>query len=802
MSFLLAFAVLALAATPDSIEEPEAWRFMQPEEGSRRGRRGRGRILFSEDPILLQLADDPDFTPNWTEELVPDENGAIDLRNARRSGWLYGEYKSTEDQTVLLKGNGINSLFVNGERFIGDYYGRSMTLIPIPLKQGINRVFVRPGRSRELKLQLGKAEGSCSISPHDALVPDMRAGQLLDGVGAVIILNHTDQLLTDAIIEVGDSELFEKSRHELDPLLPYGLTKPPFTLKQLRQPEENELDEKGIYKLPVTLIHGETSQAVELGMPLRQPEQQYKATKLSKIDDSVQYYAVRPPIDFDAEKDYSLYLTLHGAAVEATGQAAAYSAKTDGYIVAPTNRRPYGFDWQEWGRLDTLETLDVFVSKHKIDPQHIYLTGHSMGGHGAWYVGVLYPDKFAAIGPSAGWISFSSYTRSLISDIEENLLPFEWAQMESDTMGLVQNYTSLPVYILHGEKDNNVPVTEARKMVTELAKFHMNFAYYEQPGAGHWWDNSPDPGAACVDWKPLFDFFRNNKKSQKPLSITFKTPNPAISSSRNWVTIHSQISPSELSSVEANADPKAGTAKISTGNVERLVLELGNIFEQDAVELQIDDTTISASTSEIVCLGKAEDDWKITNAPSPKLKGAHRNGPFKLAFDKHMVWVYGTSGTDEENAAILAKVRYDAQMWWYRGNGTVEIVADKDFNPENFADRNIILFGNADTNSVFGKLLSECPIQMDRNGVKIGQESYPGDMGVFFVYPRPKSDENLIGVIGATTPKAMRMNLQARYFVSGVACPDFVVFSADVLTEGMEGIINSGYFNNEWKLPE
>ena len=32
-----------------------------------------------------------------------------------------------------------------------------------------------------------------------------------------------------------------------------------------------------------------------------------------------------------------------------------------------------------------------------------------MGGHGTWHVGVTFPDRFAAIAPSAGWVSFWSY---------------------------------------------------------------------------------------------------------------------------------------------------------------------------------------------------------------------------------------------------------------------------------------------------------------------------------------------------------------------------------------------------------
>ena len=108
-------------------------------------------------------------------------------------------------------------------------------------------------------------------------------------------------------------------------------------------------------------------------------------------------------------KKPGLVLTLHGAAVEAIGQAEAYAPKPGLHIVAPTNRRPYGFDWEDWGRLDALEVLDLAQRTLQTDPRRTYLTGHSMGGHGTWHLGVTFPDRFAAIAPSAGWISMMSY---------------------------------------------------------------------------------------------------------------------------------------------------------------------------------------------------------------------------------------------------------------------------------------------------------------------------------------------------------------------------------------------------------
>src|SRR5262249_677740 len=146
-------------------------------------------------------------------------------------------------------------------------------------------------------------------------------------------------------------------------------------------------------------------------LQVRRPDQLQARTFRSGIDGSVQYYAVVPAKTGAGESQGAkpgLVLTLHGAAVEATGQAACYQARPWAHIVAPPNRRPYGFDWEDWGRLDALEVLEQARKDLGTDPRRTWLTGHSMGGHGTWYLGVTYPDRFAAIAPSAGWISMWS----------------------------------------------------------------------------------------------------------------------------------------------------------------------------------------------------------------------------------------------------------------------------------------------------------------------------------------------------------------------------------------------------------
>src|SRR5262249_42214248 len=59
-------------------------------------------------------------------------------------------------------------------------------------------------------------------------------------------------------------------------------------------------------------------------------------------------------------------------------------------------------DGEIWSRYVLLALLDDVTEKHKVDVSRIYLTGLSMGGYGAWDLGLSHPEKFAAIVPICG----------------------------------------------------------------------------------------------------------------------------------------------------------------------------------------------------------------------------------------------------------------------------------------------------------------------------------------------------------------------------------------------------------------
>ena len=68
--------------------------------------------------------------------------------------------------------------------------------------------------------------------------------------------------------------------------------------------------------------------------------------------------------------------------------------------------------------------------------------------------------------------------------------------------------------------------------------------------------------------------------------------------------------------------------------------------------------------------------WMVSRKSTDRSKRAGRMGPFKAAFDRNMLFVVGTGGTDAQRAALARKARYDAEQFLVRGNASPEILDD------------------------------------------------------------------------------------------------------------------------------
>ena len=568
-----------------------------------------------------------------------------------RVAYAYATVSSESDQVVLATLAGGGRLYVNGDAFVGDIYASRHGGVVVLLREGENRLFVRGVRGRFVLKFRATRPGVVALKK-DATLPDAVKGRPIRGLAGVVVVNASVRPA------VGFAPL-------------------------------------GLRKLPVQVRAREFStRGTGFRLEVRKPGRPYRRTFLSGIDGSVQQYAILPPL---SRAGAGLVLSLHGAGVDCLAQVRSYSRKENLWIVEPTNRRPFGFDWQDWGRADAYEVLDDALAVTAADSSRLYLTGHSMGGHGTWHLAANDPDRFAAVAPSAGWATFDTY----VGRPEQDPLWLD-ADGASDTLGLLGNLAQTPAFILHGTADDNVPLREALLMETLLAG--------------------------------------------------------------------------------------EGVTEVATRNVRRFAID-----RRSAGTVRIDGQELA--TPGPGSFLKISSGWRRA-PPSVDEKGPRRSGPFKRAFYNRFVLVYG----DEES---MACARFDAQVWWYRGNGDVPVLSDRQFLAGDYRGRNVIVYGNATNNRAWREVFPRsCPILVEQGRISLGERVwYGGDRACVFVYPRRGDPEALAAAFAATGPRGQRLGHTLLPFVSGVGYPDYAVFSTDILTRGDGGVLQAGWFSNDWSLP-
>ncbi len=159
--------------------------------------------------------------------------------------------------------------------------------------------------------------------------------------------------------------------------------------------------------------------------------------------------------DKDSGKKWPLMLFLHGAGergtdVQRVGIHGPMKLVKQGkqfpfIIVAPLCP-----EHEYWSPDVLLQLLDHVMAEYAVDTHRVYLTGLSMGGYGTWGLGLMHPEKFAAIAPICGG---GAAIGPILSSREKP-----------------QEFKSLGIWAFHGAKDTTVPVEESENLVKIIKK--------------------------------------------------------------------------------------------------------------------------------------------------------------------------------------------------------------------------------------------------------------------------------------------------------------------------------------------
>lgn len=812
------FLILSLLAALPSIEDT-----IFPQEYLVAGpfltgvREGTGRILPDDTSFVPKEGDSlfsVQTTGGWTKwqrvkvdstgrlatsypdvdwEFLQDFYGFSALYN---SGYAYCEIRVPRKCRALALPMGC-SFSINGRSCMGDVYSSGIVEMPVVLDKGRNRIWLYLGGAGDdrVSFKLVPADDDCRLVLKDATLPDLvYRGENSTLVGALPVSNTTEDWLEEAKLIVGGGA-FKLDTLSIPPVAPLNFYKVPFEF-ELKETLPDSIPGDSVM-LPVSLIWEGGRTDASLKLRCRKPDESRKETFISQIDSSVQYYGLLPPKNYDPEKKYPLIFSLHGAGVEAAGQVDAYTQKDWAFVACPTNRRPFGFDWQDWGRLDALEVLGTVKERYPINPDRVQLTGHSMGGHGTWHIGLTHPDLFASASPEAGWTNHELYApwtwqKSAIFAEPWQLEVRNQALRGDNQLARLENASNLPLFILQGGADDNVPAFQARLYAARLQQLGFDYRYVEVPGKPHWW---ADSGVACVNWPAIMTFMQEQVKPSYPEHVYYRTADLTQENGAYWLRIHAARD--RLKDAVIEGSYKGRTFEITTDNVSRFALLLPHKTRNASLTIKIDDDKIILPVSPVDSVSFEFSDGHWFQATSGDYPLPHP--PIKGAYYEPFILVYGTQGNALETEKLFAMARSEAQAWWYRANGTARILPDT-LVDAGITDRyNLILLGNAYQNAVTARLEEYLPIWIEDGRFVFGDEVLPPEaLAALFVYPNPSNSEKKVVVREGIGSDGLKLSGYFSTLYSGAGLPDYIIWGKDVTDKGWGGVVKAGFFTAEW----
>lgn len=528
---------------------------------------------------------------------------------------------------------------------------------------------------------------------------------------------------------------------------------------------------------------------------------------VSIMDDTLQHYAVGVPNAWKPGDKYPLVLTMHGYGF---GQFLGSPAPVENGVIHVSAFGRGNGDYKLWCEEDLREVVQACLEDYGCDPDRVYATGGSMGGTGSWHIATMYPDVFAAIAPIMGNANHHVWEEVWGWGQREKtfMTPFrDWLESTTSAFTYAENLRHVPSWVVHGDRDDIVPVGHSRTMVQRLRGLGYRVDYEEQAGVGH-------GGFAAGTEARVKRAMLTQRRDPWPRRVTFKTSWPRYQRAY-WIRLERASRPA----VEAQIDARVlgQTIELTAVEVDRLSLTLAAplIDVGQPVRVTVNEATAFddlVPPDGVVRLGQVEGKWQPVNRPSGLEKNETVGGPLEHTYMGRFLLVYGTTGDERTNHVNRRMAEQAAEKWrrWGREQ-PARIKADHEVTQQDIADSNLLCYGSPESNSIVAQVNDQLPIRFvpatdtEPGGVTTGSETFRGvDVGLKMCYPNPLNPERYVGVFGGVTWRGT-WDIDGRFgnfFDWGVFDDrnwyDFNIF--DQQTQSPETHVLVGYFDADWQL--
>jgi len=575
----------------------------------------------------------------------------------------------------------------------------------------------------------------------------------------------------------------------------------------LRFPEEF-VDQQHIVNAMTTLDRGlDRAQQIKAGKPswIQQKGRVSRGYR-SRIDGVPQPYRVILPDSYDPAKPAALDVYLHGSLpndFEVNFMASSERPNIPERVVNYVRLQVYGranngYHWA--GETDVFEAIASVRKRYNIDPDRIVLRGFSMGGLGAWHIGLHHPGEFAAIEAGAG--NTSSFRHAFLDRIS----PAAQSTMHiyEDMADCALNVFNLPTAAYGGENDPQLLASVKVREQLYREGFHfdrqgiawkgrdLRAIFVVGPKAGH---IAPPAEARSQLDAFLADAFINGRGT--PDHIRFVSYTTRYNRS-HWVTLAGLQKHYQRAEVDALRDETRANYTIKTKNVSRLLLT----DVAQARKVSIDGDTLPVKPGKELFFANVAGHWKPSQRDAELKKRHALQGPIDDAFMDSFLCVRPTGQPLNPVADEQAKKELDrfGNIFAKYFRGDARIKDDSAVTPADIANNNIVLFGDPGSNKLIARIIAKLPIHWTKESIVVGDHTYPAaDHVPALIYPNPLNPNRYVVINSGHT--ADPRDYRGEYILPRLG--DYAVLkinrqpSGNISTE----VVESGLFDEAWKLP-
>ncbi len=468
-----------------------------------------------------------------------------------------------------------------------------------------------------------------------------------------------------------------------------------------------------------------------------------------EIDGSTQYCRAYLPAAYSTHKAWPLIVYLHGYNPANPDYINWWSVEQRHHRIAESRGTIWidahgrgNAQYAGIGDRDVMKCMEEAKRRFAVDPDRVYLTGESMGGHGTWRIASRHPDVFAAAAPVyGGWdfritnVAGPSQTPSPQSALAAYSL--EYASSFANAESLLH----VPLLVIHGDADAAVSVENSRHAVRLLQRWGYDIRYHEMPGWGH---EDLRQQAFIADW------LLSHRRKQEPRIVRLRSVD-LNAASAYWLKVAAFQRPAEITRITAEVQ-EPGVVKVDSTNVAAFTLDLPQALRGSSQKLRV---IWNGETHEFAGTGVTEVGTRST--PATLAKRAGLEGPLPAVLETPFAVVIGTISTDSRmREMIQAGADSLAHQWRSWQRQPLRIIKDTELTAEHERTLSLILLGAADANAVTKRLARKLPFSASRNGIAVdGRQWKIRDSVLQAVYPSPLAADRYIYLVLPTSPEGM-----------------------------------------------